>query len=83
MIPMVVPLNGNVTVASNTSYLMKGWSKIYYLTIVRAEIVVTVVNSEPGDHHVLNLLLCSSNLADGNILVSSYVDLTISLLLFC
>ena len=41
---IVVPLGGNFTVASNISYLMKGWYERSIFNIGREEIVVPVVN---------------------------------------
>ena len=67
MIQMGVPLGGKFTVASNMLSLIKGWSERSVFSVEGAEIFVPVINAEPGDHPLPDLLLCSSNMVDENI----------------
>ena len=49
---MVVPLGGKFTVASNISYLMKGWYEISMCSVGRAEIFFPLINADPGDYNL-------------------------------
>ena len=62
--PMSVPTSRKLTLASNISYFMKGWSDRSILNVVRVEVFVTSTSSEPGDHTLPKLLLCPSNFAN-------------------
>ena len=46
----------------------KGLVLDIYFSVVRAEIFFPLINTDPGDHTFRNVLLCSSNLADGQYL---------------
>ena len=48
----------------NISYLMRRLSERSILNVGRVRVFVTSMISEPGDHHLSNLLLCSSNISD-------------------
>ena len=63
-IPMGLSLGGRLTLPSNISYFIKPCSEISIFNVVRVEIFVTSISSEPGDHTLQYLLLCSSNFAD-------------------
>ena len=61
MISIGVTFDGNVTVSSNMSYLMKGLSEMYIL-IVGIDVVSLPFNRlELGYRPLPNVLLCSSN----------------------
>ena len=45
-------------------FLMKGQYERSIFNIVRVELFVPIIGSEPGDHPLLSLLLCSSNFSD-------------------
>ena len=62
--PMRLHLGGKLTSISNISYLMKGWLERSICNVVRVEIFFPKICSEPGDHPMPNLLLCSSNISD-------------------
>ena len=49
-----VPLGGKVTVTSNISYLMKGWSERSFVSVGMAEKFIPVINSEQGGHNFQN-----------------------------
>ena len=59
---MGVPLGGKWTFTSDISSLMKGWSDRSIFNNERVELFVPSISSEPGDHSLPNLSLCSSNL---------------------
>ena len=63
-IPIGAPLGGKLTLASNISSLMKGLSERSIFKVWRVEVFLTNISSEPGDHHLPNLFLCSSNFVD-------------------
>ena len=67
---MGVTLGCKLILTSNISYLMKGWSERSIFNVVRAELFLTSVSSEPGDYPLPNLLLCSSNFEDEQYLSS-------------
>ena len=50
-IPIWVFLCVNLTVTSNISYVMKGWSGISIFNHRRVDIFVPVITSDPGDHN--------------------------------
>ena len=64
VMPMGVPLGGKLTVHSNISYLIKGWSERSIFNVGRVEVFLPRISSKPGDQLLPNLLLCSSNFAD-------------------
>ena len=64
MMPIGVPLGGNVTVASYMSYLMKGWSYGSIIIVGRDEFYFTFNRLESGYQDLSNLLLWLSNFAD-------------------
>ena len=59
-----VPLGGILTMTSNISYLVKGWSNRSISNVGRVEIFVPVIGSEAGNHPLPIFLLCSSNFTD-------------------
>ena len=61
-IPIGVPPGGKLTWPSNISSLMKVWSERSIFNVGRMEVFVSSIISEPGDHPLLNLLLCSSKI---------------------
>ena len=59
IITMGVTLGGKLTVPSNISYLIKGWSDRSVFNVGRVEICMPNIRSDPGDHPLPNLLLYS------------------------
>ena len=59
LMPMEVHLSGNFTLTSDISYLIKGWSEMSIFNFGRVELFAPTIISEPGDHPLTNLLLCS------------------------
>ena len=59
--PMGVPLSGKFTLTSNILSLIKGLYDRSFFNVGRVEIFVPSISSEPGDHPLPNLFLCSSN----------------------
>ena len=81
--PMGVTLGGKLTLNSNISYLMQGWSERSVFNVRRVEVFVPSISPEPGDHLLSNLLLCSSNFADEqylSFLVCGYHNFIVALL---
>ena len=56
--PMGVTLGGKLTLTSNISYFIKGWSERSTINVIRVIIFVPDISSESGDHILPNLLLC-------------------------
>ena len=80
---IVLPLGVKVKVTSYISYLIIGFSVRSNINVVRVEIFMPDINSEPVNHHCSILLLCSSKFQMNNISVYWFVGTNISLLLFC
>ena len=84
-ITMVVHLGGKFTLASNISYLIKGWSERSIFNIGRVEIFFPSISPEPGDHPLPNLLLGSSKISDEqylSLLVCGYHHFIVSMIFF-
>ena len=64
MMPIGVPLGGNVTVASYMSSLMKGWSDGSTFIVGRSEFSLPFNRLELGYQDFSNLLLCPSTYSD-------------------
>ena len=56
---MVVTLGVKLTLASNIESLIKGLSERSNFNVGRVKIFVPSISSEPGDHSLPNLILCS------------------------
>ena len=63
-IPIGLTIGRKLKVTLNVSSLMKGWSERSTFNVGMVEIFVLVISSNPGDHHLPNLLLCSSKFSD-------------------
>ena len=61
---------GKLTLTSNISSLVKGRSERSIFNVGRVEVFVPSISSEPGNHPLPNLLLCSPNFADEEYLSS-------------
>ena len=66
---MRVPRGEKNTVVSNIPSLMKGWYERSLFSVGRVEIFVPLINSEPGDYPLTNLLLYSSTFSDEKYLI--------------
>ena len=60
-IPMGVHIGRKLTLTSNISYFMKGWSERSIFNVGRMEVFLPSISLKPGDYPLPNLLLCSSN----------------------
>ena len=62
--PIGIPLGGKLIWTSNISSLMKVRPETLFLNVGRVDVFGTSMSLEPGDHNLLNLLLCSSKVSD-------------------
>ena len=66
---MGLRIGGKFTLTSNISSMIKGWYERWTFNVGRVEVFVPSISSEPGEHPLPYLLLCSSKIPDEQYLI--------------